>query len=75
MTKKPKKKEFKQEPNVGILKAIELAGGQIKLAEMMQVAQPAIHHWLYYSCPAVRAKEIEEKLGVPRKQICPQIFE
>lgn len=75
--RKKKKGGFPPRPedqNPGVAKAIERAGSQKQLAEMMGVDQPLITHWLYRSCPPVRAKQIEEKLGVSRKEICPEIF-
>lgn len=70
-----KKKDFKNAPNPGVLKAIEIAGSQMKLAEAMNVAQPAIYHWLYYKCPPNRAKDIEDRLGIPKSETCPEVFD
>jgi DNA-binding transcriptional regulator YdaS (Cro superfamily) len=61
-------------PNPGVMKAIELAGTQRKLAALMQVEQPAVYHWLYKSCPPERALELEDKFGVPKEMTCPEIF-
>ena len=71
-----KKKEEVREPklNPGVEKAIEVAGNQLKLAEMMGVTQPAVNHWLYEYCPPDRAKQIEIQTGVPREEICPETF-
>lgn len=71
---RPKRKAPRSNPNPGVEKAIEMAGGQTELARLMGVEQPAVHHWLHVSCPPARAKEIEEKLGVPRIEICPEVF-
>ena len=74
MAKRKRNLPRRETPNPGIVRAIELAGTQSALAQMMEVEQPAVHHWLYHSCPPERAKEIEQKLGVPRIEICPEVF-
>jgi len=81
MATKKKTKKVTSQPvenlktNPGIEEAIRRAGGtQTQLAELMEVEQPAVHHWLYVNCPPTRAKEIEAKLGVPRSEICPDVF-
>lgn len=71
-----KKKTPKQkQPNPGVLEAIHAAGGQVQLAQIMQVTQPAIHDWLYRNIPAAKAKQIEDLVGIPRAHIRPDIFD
>lgn len=60
--------------NFGVAEAIKSVGSQSELARKMKVEQPAVHHWLYYSCPPERALEIEQLCGVPREKTCPEIF-
>lgn len=61
--------------NDGIAEAIEKAGGQHQLAALIGVAQATIHHYLYETCPAERAAEIEKATGVSRAKIRPDLFE
>ncbi len=68
-----KKKELKA-PNKGIIRAIEFAGSQVALAKLLDVAQPAVNHWLYENVPAERALEISEVTGVPANLIRPDLF-
>jgi len=60
--------------NKGILLAIEKAGSQQKLADMLKCTQPNIFYWLYSRCPAEKAIEIEKKLGIERHLIRPDLF-
>jgi DNA-binding transcriptional regulator YdaS (Cro superfamily) len=61
--------------NKGIEEAIQIAGSQIKLAEILRVSQPAIHYMLYSKhVTAERAIEIETKIGVSRASIRPDLF-
>lgn len=61
--------------NPGIAEAIEKAGSQERLAELIGVRQPTIHHYLNTFCPAERAVEIERATGIPRARIRPDVFE
>lgn len=65
----------KRKPNPGILLAIERAGSQVKLAELLGCTQPNIVYWLYYKVPAERAHQIEKKTGVPREYMRPDLFD
>lgn len=60
--------------NAGLQRAIDAVNGQHKLAELLGVSQPTIHHYLYENCPPERAVEIERVTGVPREEIRPDIF-
>ncbi len=72
MTKKVVR--LKKRLNRGVQRAIEIAGGQSELARKLDVEQPAVFHWLNFSCPPERAVAIEKATGVPRGEICPKIF-
>jgi DNA-binding transcriptional regulator YdaS (Cro superfamily) len=67
-------------PNPGVLKAIELSkkkgkkGSTHRLAEVCNVAQPTVIHWLYENIPAERALQIEEKLDVHRSELRPDLW-
>ena len=63
-----------REPNSGVQLAIEVAGTQEALAELCGVRQPSVYHWLYRSCPPVRAVQLENVTGVPRELIRPDLF-
>ncbi len=61
--------------NIGIEKAIEVAGSQAKLAKLLNVTQPAISHFLHCKCPVERAVQVERLTGVPRGLIRPDIYD
>lgn len=61
--------------NPGVAAAIEKAGGQHALAQLLNVSQPTVHHYLYENCPPERARDIEKATGISRSQIRPDIFE
>ena len=63
-----------KKPNSGVLKAVEVVGGQEQLAQKLGVKQPMIHHYIYRNCPAERAVQIEEMTGVTREEIRPDLF-
>lgn len=64
-----------KEKNKGIQAAIELAGSTYAMAEKLGCTQPLIQYWLYHSCPAERAIQIEQVYGISRKLIRPDLFE
>ncbi len=54
----------------GIHAAIQKAGSQVALAELLGVTQQAISKWLHRGyVPVWRALEIENQLGVPREDL------
>lgn len=61
--------------NAGVDEAIQVAGDQYKLADLLGVTQPAIQHFLFKKISAERAKQIERVTGVPREKIRPDIFD
>lgn len=61
--------------NPGIRRAIAVAGGQEQLAALLGVKQPMISYYLYKKCPAEVAKRIEEKTGINRREIRPDLFD
>lgn len=64
----------KGKPNFGISMAIERAGSQKKLAELLGCTQPNVVYWLYHKVPAERAAQIESKMGIPRRLIRPDLW-
>ena len=69
------KRGSKNKTNKGVARAIETVGSQVALARLMNVAQPAVCHWLYESIPAERAVELSRKTGIPTSEIRPDLFE
>lgn len=69
------KRKTQKTPNPGIVAAIKAAGSQQALAKLMKVKQPAVNYWLHYFCPPVRARELEDKFGIPRAETCPDVFD
>lgn len=67
------RKEFKQR-NTGVQLAIDKVGGTYALAKLCNVAQPTVVKWALTSCPASRAVQIEQKTGVSREVIRPDLF-
>ena len=61
--------------NPGVQRAIEIAGGQVALADECGVSHAAVAKWLWRSCPAKRAVQIEEKTGVDRAEIRPDLYQ
>lgn len=61
----------------GIQDAVKAAGTQVKLAEALEVTQQSVSLWLSQGwVPLQRAKEIEERYGIPRiRLINPRIAE
>jgi hypothetical protein len=54
----------------GIEQAIDVAGGQVKLAEALGVTQQAVSIWLQRGfAPLKRIVEIETLFGVPRSRL------
>lgn len=54
----------------GIKKAIDAAGGQVKLAEALNVSQQVVSQWHTKGwVPAGRVIEIESLYGVPRQEL------
>lgn len=54
----------------GIGRAVEQAGSQAKLAEMLGCTQQAVSGWVVRGfVPPLRAVEIEAVLGIPRKEL------
>lgn len=67
-------KTKRRKVNQGVLRAVEVAGSQMALADLLGVRQPAVFRWLYSNVTPERAKEIEDATGVPRGLIRPDIF-
>lgn len=59
-------------------KAIDIAGGQTKLAKKVKVTQTAVSHWLTRNkrVPAERAVSIEKATGgqVTRRDLRPDLY-
>ena len=54
----------------GVSQAIQAAGSQRKLADLLGVSQQAISIWLDQGwVPLRRAQEIETSLGIPRSSL------
>ena len=54
----------------GIQRAVEAAGSQHRLAEILGVSQQAISQWVARGyAPASRVVEVEAQLGVPRADL------
>lgn len=64
----------KGEPNLGVAAAIDVAGSMRALASLCGVTGAAVLKWLYGRPTAERAKQIEQKTGVPRKMMRPDLF-
>lgn len=60
--------------NNGVQTAVDIVGGTYALAKLCGVAQPTVMKWIYTSCPAERAVQIEIKTGVQRELIRPDVF-
>lgn len=60
----------------GLDKAIQKAGGQKALAELLGLGQTAISNWRIRRkpLPAERAIEIEKVTGVPRHELRPDLW-
>lgn len=65
--------DMDERKNLGIRTAIEKVGGQVRLAQICGVSQPAVHHWLHHNCPAERAVDISNKTGVELTLIRPDL--
>lgn len=59
-----------------LLQAIEKAGSQAKLAELLAVGQTAISNWLNRESgvPAKRVLSIEAATGVSRHELRPDLY-
>jgi len=66
--------KVKNKVNAGVQEAIDRIGSQSELAELCDVAQPSVFHWLMRQCPANRAVQLEEITGVNRSLIRPDLF-
>lgn len=64
----------KKKDNAGILKAIEVAGSQKNLADLLGVDQPLIHYYIHNRVPATRAMAIEKLTGVSKSLIRPDLW-
>lgn len=64
-----------REKNLGVLEAINKTGSFHELAKKLNVTAPCVFKWLYLSCPAHRAVEIERIVGVKKSKIRPDLFE
>lgn len=63
--------------NDSLKRACEIAGGQKPLAELIGTTQSQVWYWLERSkkgVPAEYALKIEEKTGVQRHELRPDIF-
>lgn len=58
----------------GIEKAVQIAGGQQKLATMLGVKQQHVYSWLKKRVPAERCRPIHEATGVPLAELRPDLF-
>lgn len=61
--------------NQGVLDAIRAVGSQFKLAELLDVSQPAVWHFLHEGISGERAIQIEKVTGVAKEKIRPDLFE
>ncbi len=52
--------------------AIERAGGVRALARLLDISGPAVSQWEV--CPSSRVIEVEEKTGVDRETLRPDLF-
>lgn len=59
-----------------LLRAIEKAGSQAKLADLLGIGQTAISNWLNRESgvPAERVLKIEEATGVSRHELRPDLY-
>ncbi len=60
--------------NEAVERAIKSVGSQEIVAKRLGVSQTAVGKWLWRSCPAKRAVQLEELSGVSRSEIRPDIF-
>jgi DNA-binding transcriptional regulator YdaS (Cro superfamily) len=61
----------------GLKRAIETAGGQNRLAKLINVTQSQVWYWLMRSkkgVPAERVIDIERETGVPRSELRPDLY-
>lgn len=60
----------------GLDKAIQKAGGQKALAELLGLGQTAVSNWRNRKkrVPAERVIEIEKATGVPRHELRPDLY-
>ena len=62
----------RQEPDIGLRKAIDAAGSVRALARILKVTHPAILGW--GRVPPRRVLQIEAATGVPRSVMRPDIY-
>jgi hypothetical protein len=58
--------------NAGLLKVLDAAGGVMALARMLNLNHAVVSRW--HQVPAHWIIEIENKTGVPREQIRPELY-
>lgn len=64
-------------PKAALERACEIAGGQVALAGLVDTSQSQIWFWLHRSKKGVPGETcvlIEQKTGVPRHSLRPDIF-
>lgn len=70
-----KRKLTKKTPEqVALNEAIRAAGGIVKAAALFHVTLAAIGGWRRRGLPAKRVREIEDKTGVNRKRLRPDLY-
>lgn len=58
-------------------RAIDKAGGQKPLADLIGTSQSQVWYWLRRAkrgLPPEHAKAIEDATGIPRHELCPTVF-
>lgn len=61
--------------NSGVIEAVEILGGARAAAAKLGVSSTAVLKWIYFSCPAARAVELERLTDVPRERMRPDLFD
>ncbi|WP_183750825.1 transcriptional regulator [Pseudochelatococcus contaminans] len=63
--------------NNALKRAVEAAGGQVRLAKTLGIAQSTLWHWISRTkrgVPAEHVRAIEAATGVPAHELRPDIF-
>lgn len=65
-----------RDPNPALVRAVDAAGSQAKLAKLLGVAQPSVWRWVRCgkALPAEHVLKVEQAYGISRHDLRPDLY-